>query len=569
MWAIWVRKGKWVVSHLGAVRRPTLTGRRILLVALVAVLVVLLVRALFFGKEPAPQVRTVEVQRGTVKTAVTGTGTVEPVSQQNLSFGQEGQLAEVNVKVGDRVKAGQVLARIDPSDLRSTVQEATGGLQQAQATLNEARQQNTVETAEHRLEAARQALGDTKNQVSKTIKAGEDLIANDRRRLEFDRETLEREQETLERDEERLERDRERLREAQEAFRAAGCDSAILPPPQCSTLRMAVEQARAAVDASKARVDAQREKVRAAKVQVLTDEAKLSQDERQLALERANGQKAINDAQAEVVAAEDELRSQRISRPNRIAEQQGGVLSAQAQVDRARNDLDDTTLISPFDGTVSNVNAQVGEFVAASGQTTSLSPGTTAPQPVTATAVSPANQAGASGGVSVTPFIVLTDVRAFQVIVPFAEADAARIQPGQRAEVTFDALPGIRLPAVVISVAPGPTVIQNVTNYLVTIGLNQLDPRLRAGLTANAEIVAAQVENVLVVPNAAIQREGEQAVVTVLEEDGTQRRVPVRTGVVGDTTTQVIGGLQPGDRVVLPTARTPGGQPPPPSPGGG
>lgn len=544
-----------------------MTARRIALVAALAVVVLLVVRAVFFGEAPAPQVRTVDVERGTVRTAVTGTGTVQPAAQQNLSFGQEGQLTEVNVKVGDRVNAGQVLAKIDPGDLRTSLDQARGGLQQARAVLNNVSEQNTVQAAQNDLAASRQALSDVKNQASKTVKASEDQVSNDRRKLEFDRDTLDRLQDTLEREEERLERDRAKLELAQDAFRAHGCDRPIPPNPvQCMTDREVVAQAQSAVDASKAKVEPAREKVRAAKATVLADEAQLTANEHQLVLERANGQKSINDAEAAVTSAEDALQSRRISRPNDIAEQQGGVLSAQAQVDSAQMDLDDTTLVSPFDATVVSVNATAGERVAASGQTTPLAPGSRAPQPQTATAVSPGT-AGSSSEIA-SPVIVLADAREFQVVVPFAEADATQVQQGQKAFVTFDALPGLTLPATVISVAPGSTVIQNVTNYFVTLSLGQMDPRLRTGLTANAEIVAAEVENILVVPNAVLQRSGDQTFATVLLNDGTQRRVLVQTGVVGDTSTQVIAGLKPGDRVVLPTVRAPSGQPPPAGPGG-
>lgn len=540
-----------------------MTAKRILLAAALVILALVVVRALLFSKEPAPQVRTVPVQQGTVRTAVTGAGTVEPVSQQNLSFTQEGQLVEVNVKVGDRVRAGQVLAKIDPSGSSSALKDAVGSLQQARATLRNARQQNAVETAAHALAAAEQALNDVKKQVSKTINAGEDLVSSDKRQLSFDKKILDRDQDKLDRDEAVLRRDRATLREAQESFRAHWCDKPVPPNPvRCMADRKAVEQAQSAVDASKSKVAQSKEKMLASKAKVLASEAKLSADEHQLAVDRANGQKSINDAEAEVTSAWDTLRSERVSRPNTIAEQQGGVTSAQAQVDTALKNLDETTLVTPVDGTVVSVNGRVGETVTAGGGTTPLAPGSSAPQPSTATAVTPAAQSGGNGQAA-SPFIVLANVRSFEVVVPLAEADAAQVQPGQKAYATFDALPEVTLPAKVAAVAPGSTVIQNVTNYFVTLSLDQLDPRLRAGLTANAEIVVTEVRDVVVVPNAAIQRIGGQAFVSVLQEDGkTQRRVLVQTGAEGDMTTEVTEGLEPGDKVVLPTVRAPNGQPP-------
>jgi HlyD family secretion protein len=541
-----------------------------LITALVVVLV-LIVRAVFFSQPPPPPVRTVTVQRGTVRSVVAGSGTVEPVSQQNVSFRQEGQVSELLVKIGDHVRAGQVLARIVPDALRAALQQAQGGLQTAQATLNNTVQQNTVQTAENNLEAAVEALGDVRRQVSKTIKATEDRIASDERKLAFDKQTLDRHEDILDRDQAVLARDRANLLAAQSKFVLDGCTAAVqLNPSACTADQTAIDQAKSAVSADVAKVEQDIETVRADKATVLADQAQLSADKRQLEIDRANGRKSINDAEAAVVSARDALISARITRRNTIAENQGSVTTAQAEVATAQQNLNDATLRSPFDGTVLAINARQGEQVSTSGQTTPLAPGTTAPQPATATAVAPAGQAGASGGQVASPFIVLGDVRAFQVIVPFAEADASRLRPGLKAEVTFDAIPGLRVPADVIAVAPGATIIQNVTNYFATLTLAQIDPRLRAGLTANAEIVASEVHNVLVVPNAAVQRVGNQAFVTVLLRDGTQRRMLVQTGLVGDTTTEVIAGLEPGDRVVLPTVRG-AGQPPRtgPGPGGG
>jgi HlyD family secretion protein len=59
------------------------------------------------------------------------------------------------------------------------------------------------------------------------------------------------------------------------------------------------------------------------------------------------------------------------------------------------------------------------------------------------------------------------------------------------------------------------------------------------------------VNNVLVVPTAAIQRGGTTGVVQVLQSDGTTRQVQVQLGMVGDTTTQIVDGLAEGQQVVV------------------
>ncbi len=146
-----------------------------------------------------------------------------------------------------------------------------------------------------------------------------------------------------------------------------------------------------------------------------------------------------------------------------------------------------------------------------------------------------------------------------QVVAPLAEGDAARIQAGQTASLTFDALPNLTLTGHVLAASPASTVISNVTNYYVTVTLDALDPRIKSGMTANASVVVSQAANVLAVSNSAITRIGGNAFVTVLEKDGKTQRVPIHTGVVGDTQTEIVSGLQAGQKIVLPQLRLPTG----------
>ncbi|MDT7677035.1 MAG: HlyD family secretion protein, partial [Pseudonocardiales bacterium] len=80
--------------------------------ALSLALVVAAVTAACGSTAPAPPTST--VQRGQVSTKVSASGALASVSSQNLGFAQAAQLIELDVKVGDTVRAGQVLAREDP-----------------------------------------------------------------------------------------------------------------------------------------------------------------------------------------------------------------------------------------------------------------------------------------------------------------------------------------------------------------------------------------------------------------------------------------------------------------------
>ena len=103
-------------------RRPT--------VAVNAALAVALVAGAFWAYETLSgpdtpkaanaSVRTVPVQQGTVTKTVTADGTVESASTATASFVTGGTVTAIDVKVGDVVKKGQVLAKVDPADAERT-----------------------------------------------------------------------------------------------------------------------------------------------------------------------------------------------------------------------------------------------------------------------------------------------------------------------------------------------------------------------------------------------------------------------------------------------------------------
>lgn len=144
-------------------------------------------------------------------------------------------------------------------------------------------------------------------------------------------------------------------------------------------------------------------------------------------------------------------------------------------------------------------------------------------------------------------------------VVPFGEADAAAIRPGQPARLSVTAIPGLFLAGTVQAVAPDAVVIDGVTNYYVTIVATDWDARLRAGQSVIASVTTEGVHGVLVVPNSAVSRPGgghpEAATIITPGPDGRLVRTPFTAGAVGDDTTQVVAGLREGQPVLLPGPR--------------
>jgi len=87
-------------------------------------------------KNPEVIYDTAKVEKGTLQQTVSSTGKVKSAADINLNFKTTGKLAEINVKVGDQVKADQELASLDLKDLEASVREAEANLQVAQANYN-------------------------------------------------------------------------------------------------------------------------------------------------------------------------------------------------------------------------------------------------------------------------------------------------------------------------------------------------------------------------------------------------------------------------------------------------
>lgn len=141
------------------------------------------------------QIRTVEARRRPVTADVVFTGDIQPQAQTNVAFRTNGKVAERLVEVGNHVEADQVLARLDPMQLKADVDNAQAALTSAQATLTQAkiafrRQEELIKggyttrpsydnaeqqqrTAQAAVESANAALGTAKEQFSYTeLRAG-------------------------------------------------------------------------------------------------------------------------------------------------------------------------------------------------------------------------------------------------------------------------------------------------------------------------------------------------------------------------------------------------------------
>lgn len=527
---------------------------------------------------------TSRVERGTVATRVSASGALASVTSQNLGFQKSAQLKELNVKVGDLVQPGQVLARQDDFTFRQALQQAEGMLQQQEATLSRLKAGVAVPNAEASLDQVRKILDKTKTSVDKQVDAAR--LAAHRAKLKW--ETDQKAYNTAKKDlADKCPTQSGSVPDPSGSSGGGGAGGGGMDPTAGTGSALAADPSTgggsapsmpsaprspggllgglgsAIAQADPAQCEALKQKVVAAAAAATASKTAYLAAKSQAEVVEAGGAVTVENARNSVVTAENLRRSASADRPGTIEAQEGLVASARAAVALANRDVENSVLRAPVGGSVSAITGAVGEYVSGAAMTTALAPGTNASIPGVGAAASSDSAGQASSGLSATrpgggAFIVLNNVNTFQVVVPFEESDAAKVSPNQKVRVTFDAIPDLERDGTVLSIAPSGTNISGVTNYYATILLLDSDPRLRAGLTAEAGVETAQTENVLMVPNAAITKQGGQSFVNIPGPDGKPMRKQFEPGMVGDTTTEVRSGLNQGQEVLI-TQANPGG----------
>jgi HlyD family secretion protein len=285
-----------------------------------------------------------------------------------------------------------------------------------------------------------------------------------------------------------------------------------------------------------------------------------------LAFERTRAmhdQKLVSDADFDQADAELKVRRAMVEA------QRKRILQQAAAVASDRDDLEKTTVVSPMDGVVTNLEKEEGEVVI--------------------------------GAQSFSPTVIMTvaDLSVMEVEVLVDETDIRNVTLGQTADVRVDALEGVKIVGTVTEIgasaiprgqgqgaptsAPASTGNQ-AKDFKVSVTLEAPPAALRPGLNATADITTAEKKGVLAVPLQAVVVREVSAMGAVIDPGGLQAAegepVPaktakgqekegvfvvgkgqaqfkvVKTGIIGDTDIEVVEGLSPGDEIVTGSYKT-------------
>jgi HlyD family secretion protein len=250
---------------------------------------------------------------------------------------------------------------------------------------------------------------------------------------------------------------------------------------------------------------------------------------RQLKSQGLIAQAVLEDAERTYQAALNKqtmaLRNVNVSRAE-IARAKAGVAQAQATLDRADENLRNSTIVSPMDGIVLSRDVEVGD------------------------AVSSILVLGSQA----TKLLTLGDVSDVYVLGKVDEADIGKVYLGQPARIVVESFKDKKFDGKVTKISPLGVEKDNVTTFEVRVSIRNPGGELKANMSANAEIILEEKKNVLLVPESAViydrQRNTSLEVPDQTNEKG-RRQVAAKLGISNGVKTELISGLKEGDKLIL------------------
>lgn len=538
------------------------------------------------GAAEKTQYKVTKVELGTVRKTVSATGTLQPWTFVDIKSKAGGRVDQLLVEVGDAVRKGQVLARIDPADTLLAVSTAQADIDAARARETQGGEQyqlqvrqseTAIQTAKEQLSSATASLNAARVRLKNAqqlsavqprqttaairsaeasyrsaVKSRDQLKASQPQeyaQVKASRDQAEANnknaQSNLERQRKLLDKGFVSQQVVDQAEASAGSAQAQLEAAQ-ERLRSIKEEQAAALEGAQARVyqaQAQLENARSQTVDIQS---------RRNAVDEARA--AVRQAEAQVAQARATLNQAYANRANNeirrqdIASARAGTARAAATYKNARITLEQTTVRSPSDGVVLQKYVEQGTII-----TSGLSLSSTG-----------------------TSILQIGDTTKMYVNVTVDETDISNVDVKQKVEVTVEAYPDVPFEGTVARIDPQAKVEQNVTTFNVRVEIDNSSPTfrlLKPGMNSTCEFIVGEKENVVAVPGDAVRTDDNGSFVEIAQGgvpappdpksttpadpntkvDVTPRRVAVEVGLEGNDSVEITKGLKEGDTIVTET----------------
>lgn len=505
----------------------------------VGVVLILIVFVFLFKNSNKENFSTINPTFGTLTKSVQATGQVVSSTNLDLSFAKSGIVSNVNVKVGDKVRRGQVLASLDVESDRAALTKARAAVLASEAKLKKiiaGSSNEEIALARVNLETAKQDLKNTENTQTTLVKNAYNKLLNS----------------------------------TPEAVPQDSLGTIATAPTISGTYRLGVEgkisisvySSGNGLMFSVAGLVTGSGSANSTTPQALGDSGlyvlfgtttnlsgtswaiNIPNKKASDYLANENAYLAAQNTQNSATASAQSLVNQReaelniklaSARDSDIELAQADVLSAKGELERAQASYSDNLIIAPENGTITKVSTKYGELASNS-----------------------------------VPVITLEDIENLYIEADINESNIASIKAGQSVDTTFDALGRDRIFKGTISqVDPSSVTTDGVVNYKIKVSIGEENFTIRPGMNAEISILIQNIENTISLPNAAIIVSDELVVVdnsvphiyipgpqykkyVNVVTDDEYKKVEVETGITGDgNMVEILSGINKEDQIAI------------------
>jgi RND family efflux transporter MFP subunit len=433
-----------------------------------------------------------------------------------LSPKTNGRIEYLEVNEGDRVQAGQVLVRLDPSEIDAEVTRARAALAEsasrlAQGEISRSSTDAGVTTQIRQQQAAVSVAEADLHQVRENFNAqvatAQSAVAEAQSRIESADAAIANAQAGIKSAQANLENARTKQNRISDLYKQG-----FIAAQDVDDARTAVSVQQGALDVAQGQLDSARALRSAAAAQ--KDSAT-----KQVQIVQTKGKSDIRAAQARVQQAKAALemaRANRVQRPAyqaNLAALRSAVDASRAAVGQAEARRADTVLRSPISGVVTDRQMDPGSMATPS-----------------------------------QPILTLQAIRQVWVTTPVPEEINRKVRLGQSALVKFDGIPNRAFTGRVVQVNPAADPASRQFN--VRVGLDNSQGLLKPGMFARVTLSTDLRSSVVTIPREAVQQSAEGPIAVVVESEEAKHR-PLTLGASDSAGFEVVRGLQAGEKVVV------------------
>ena len=462
---------------------------------------------------------------------VSYTGEIKASEDSSVVSKVSAKIKKVNVKEGDYVTAGTVLAELDDTDVQNTYKSTLASYNSALAGYNSAQASyNSVVNS-----STKQATTGAKNNLNSAQLAYNQAVANYKREKElYDSDVnLTLAQQSYEsalanynREKELYDNDtvliaaRNALNDVKDALERSKqlFEIGAISQLELDSANTAVQNAQANYDSVSSQKQALMD---SAKATLVNAEENLKATKINLSASVDNAYNSMKTAENALNAAKENISMTEISNKSAVESAKAGMESAKAALESAdtalqtvKGNLADTMIKANQTGYIASVNATVGQMASAA-----------------------------------APLFTLKDVSSVDVEIEVTESVIPYVKEGTKARVDISSAKLEKVDGVVTLV--NPTKNEQTGMYTVQVTLDNTEGKINTGMFANVELVTSTSDGAVAIPTEAILQEEDNYFVYIADSTGKAAvKMPVAKGIETEMQTEILSGISAGDLVI-------------------